>query len=97
MNQDFEQRKEMEELREQMAEKTLEEIDKAVEATEKGIVSGFNKVADAFTDMWLTDDGESVEDARKRFAEKGKSMLEKSKAIGAASLEASRKMGPKKK
>lgn len=35
---------------------------------ENGAVSGFTKMTDAFTDQFLTRDGESVEDAKKRLA-----------------------------
>ena len=33
---------------------------------EHGAVSGFNKMTDAFTDQFLTRDGETVEEAKKR-------------------------------
>lgn len=33
---------------------------------EKGAVSGFNKIADKFVDSFLTKEGESVEEAKKR-------------------------------
>lgn len=33
---------------------------------ENGVVSGFNKMTDYFVDYFLTKDGESVEEARKR-------------------------------
>lgn len=35
---------------------------------EYGAVGGFNKIADKFVDSFLTKEGESVEDARKRLA-----------------------------
>lgn len=35
---------------------------------EEGAVGGFNKVADKFVDNFLTKEGESVEDAKKRLA-----------------------------
>lgn len=35
---------------------------------EEGVVTGFNKMTDKFVDQFLTKDGESVEDAKKRFA-----------------------------
>lgn len=35
---------------------------------EDGAVGGFNKIADKFVDSFLTKEGESVEDARKRLA-----------------------------
>ena len=36
---------------------------------EEGVVGGFTKMTDAFTDQFLTRDGETVEDAKKRLAE----------------------------
>lgn len=35
---------------------------------EDGVVGGFTKVTDKFVDQFLTRDGESVEDAKKRLA-----------------------------
>ena len=35
---------------------------------EEGAVGGFNKIADKFVDSFLTKEGESVADARKRLA-----------------------------
>lgn len=35
---------------------------------EEGVVNGFNKITDKFVDEFLTKDGESVEDAKKRLA-----------------------------
>ena len=35
---------------------------------ENGVVSGFTKMSDKFVDQFLTHDGESVEDAKKRLA-----------------------------
>lgn len=35
---------------------------------EEGAVGGFNKIADKFVDSFLTKEGESVEEARKRLA-----------------------------
>ena len=35
---------------------------------ENGVVSGFSKMTDAFVDQFLTREGESVEDAKKRLA-----------------------------
>lgn len=45
---------------------------------ENGTVSGFTKMTDAFTDQFLTKEGESVEDAKKRMAEEEKARREKS-------------------
>lgn len=36
---------------------------------EDGVVGGFTKMTDKFVDRFLTRDGESVEDAKKRLAE----------------------------
>ena len=35
---------------------------------EDGVVGGFNKMSDRFVDQFLTRDGESVEDAKRRLA-----------------------------
>lgn len=37
---------------------------------EKGVVSGYTKIEDKFVDMYLTHDGESIEDAKKRLKSK---------------------------
>ena len=39
---------------------------KANEKIEKAVVSGYTKIEDKFVDEFLTKDGESVEDAKKR-------------------------------
>lgn len=36
---------------------------------EGGVVEGFGKITDKFVDQFLTRDGESVEDAKKRLSE----------------------------
>jgi len=36
---------------------------------EEGVVNGFNKMTDKFVDEFLTKEGESVEDAKKRLAQ----------------------------
>ena len=36
---------------------------------EEGAVGGFNKMVDTFVDQFLTKEGETVEEARKRLAE----------------------------
>lgn len=36
---------------------------------ERGVVEGFTKVADGFVDEFLTREGESVEDAKRRLAQ----------------------------
>lgn len=71
---------------------------------ENGAVSGFNKIADVFVDQYLTKDGESIEDARKRFANEEQVRREQSeldrqdretkqKAMIETSIERSRKAG----
>ncbi|MDO4304017.1 MAG: hypothetical protein Q4D94_08875 [Bacillota bacterium] len=47
---------------------------------ENGAVSGFNKIADKFVDSFLTKEGESVEEARKRLAAEQKAREEAGKA-----------------
>ena len=39
---------------------------------EEGVVNGFNKITDKFVDEFLTKDGESVEDAKKRLAQEAR-------------------------
>jgi hypothetical protein len=46
---------------------------------ENGVVGGFNKMTDKFVDNYLTTDGESVEDAKKRLSAEQKAREEKSK------------------
>ncbi len=46
---------------------------------EAGVVGGFTKMTDKFVDEFLTKDGESVEDAKKRIAEKKDSVSAVSK------------------
>lgn len=71
---------------------------------ENGAVSGFNKMVDVFVDNYLTKDGESVIDARKRLANEEQARREKSEldkreretkqeAMIEASIERSRKAG----
>lgn len=36
---------------------------------ETGVVDGFNKITDKFVDQFLTKDGETVEDAKKRLSD----------------------------
>lgn len=64
---------------------------------EEGVVGGFNKIADGFVDKFLKKDGETVEEARERLAQKQEQRLEKSKSYGnpAKSLEKSRSYGYK--
>lgn len=49
---------------------------------ENGAVGGFNKIADKFVDNFLTKEGESVEEARKRLAEEQKAREEVRKTFG---------------
>nr|WP_314464290.1 hypothetical protein [uncultured Clostridium sp.] len=46
---------------------------------EKGVVSGFNKISDIFVDNYLTQEGESVEEAKKRLAHEQSVTDEKNK------------------
>ena len=64
------------EVNEKIAEKVVEGYKKIEEGVvegykkiEDGAIDGFNKIADTFVDQFLTKDGESVEDAKKRLAE----------------------------
>lgn len=47
---------------------------------ENGAVRGFTKMTDAFTDQFLTREGESVEDAKRRMAEE--ELLRRAKSEG---------------
>ena len=47
---------------------------------EEGAVGGFNKIADKFVDNFLTEEGESVEEAKERLAAEQKEREEKRKA-----------------
>jgi len=46
---------------------------------ENGVVGGFNEMTDKFVDNYLTKDGESVEDAKKRLSVEQKTREEKIK------------------
>ena len=46
---------------------------------EEGVVGGFNKMTDKFVDNYLTTDGESVEEAKKRLSDQQKAREEKNK------------------
>ncbi len=64
-----------------MAKSKLVEVNKKIEEAvvggykkiEDGVVGGFENVTDKFVDNYLTKDGESVEDAKKRLSEEQKS------------------------
>ena len=47
-------------------EEIAEESVKAYKAIEGGVVGGYKKIEDAFVGKFLTKEGESVEDAKKR-------------------------------
>lgn len=67
-----------------MAKSKLVQANKKIEkkvvgsykAIEKGAVEGFNKIADTFVDNFLTREGESVEEARKRLSHETKERKE---------------------
>lgn len=46
---------------------------------ESGVVGGFNEMTDKFVDKYLTKDGESLEEAKKRLSAEQKAREEKSK------------------
>ena len=69
-------------------EKIAEEIVESYKNIEEGVVGGykniektvvgaFNKISDKFVDNYLTKDGESIEDAKKRLAQEQKEREEK--------------------
>ena len=47
-------------------EKIAEKVVGAYEKIESTVVGGYTKIEDAFVDRYLTKDGETVEDAKKR-------------------------------
>ena len=51
---------------------------------EETVVGGYKKIEDAFVDQYLTHDGESVEDAKKRLQEEQKNRLAEKKTFGSA-------------
>lgn len=58
-------------------EKIAESVVGGYKKIEEGAVGGFNKIADKFVDNFLTEEGESVEDARARLAKEQKKREEK--------------------
>lgn len=54
---------------------------------EEGAVGNFNKMVDKFVDSFLTKEGESVKDARKRLSEEQAAMNAKSSAKRRVGLE----------
>ncbi len=86
----------------------MSKLNEANKKIESGVVGGYKKVEDKFVDTFLTREGETVEDAKKRLAEEqsarenaAKEAAEKRAAanpvgtggIGKASVEASRELG----
>ncbi len=49
-------------------EKIAEEVVGSYKNIEKTVVGAFNKISDKFVDNYLTKDGESIEDAKKKLA-----------------------------
>lgn len=60
-------------------DKIAEKVVGGYKKIENGTVGSFNKIADKFVDNFLTKEGESVEDARKRLAKEQKSREEADK------------------
>lgn len=54
---------------------------------EDGAVGGFNKIADKFVDYFLTQEGETVEDAKERLAAEQKAREEAAEARRKAGIE----------
>ena len=86
-------------------EKIAEGVTEGFQKIEEGVVEGFSKITDKFVDKFLTHEGESVEDAKKRLAEEqavreavGKETVERQAMAGAGtdigrtSVEASREI-----
>ena len=57
-------------------EKIAEEVVGSYKNIEKTVVGAFNKISDIFVDNYLTKDGESIEDAKKRLAQEQKERKE---------------------
>ena len=53
-----------------VGKKIADSIVDGYEKIEKGVVDGYTKIEDKFVDLYLTKDGESVEDAKKRLKNK---------------------------
>lgn len=49
-------------------QKIAKEVVGGYKKIEEAVVSGYNQIADKFVDQYLTRDGESVQEARKRLA-----------------------------
>lgn len=68
-----------------MAKSTLAKVNKKIEngvvggykKIEEGVVGGFQKITDKFVDNYLTQEGESVKDAKERIAAEQKEREEK--------------------
>ena len=58
-------------------EKIAEKVVGGYRKIEDGVVGGFTKMSDSFVDQFLTKDGESVGDAKKRLAAEKKMREEK--------------------
>lgn len=54
-------------------EKIAEKVIGTYQKIEDTVVGGYNKIEDAFVDRYLTKDGETVEEAKKRFTTKSSS------------------------
>lgn len=50
-------------------EKIAEDVVTGYKKIENGVVGGYKKIEDKFVDQFLTKDGETVEDAKKRLKE----------------------------
>lgn len=51
-------------------EKIAEKVIGTYQKIEDTVVGGYNKIEDAFVDRYLTKDGETVEEAKKRLKQK---------------------------
>lgn len=62
------------------ANKKIEEgVVRGYKKIEESVVGGFNKISDKFVDNYLTKEGESVEEAKKRLSMEQKAREEKNK------------------
>lgn len=57
----------------QANKKIAEKVTDTFEKMEDAVVGGYKKIEDAFVDRYLTNDGETVEEAKKRLKSKTES------------------------
>lgn len=68
-------------------EKIAENVVGGYKKIEEGVVGGYKKIADKFVDNFLTQEGETVEDAKERLAAEQKAREEAAEARKKAGIE----------